>query len=174
MTTANLVGRNLVLNIDGLEEPFIIVPLAGRRGQALTATFLNIAMGAISPMSMDDALAEAAGPGMYDRVRDELTLHEGESVLLAAFYWQTVLGMDGVNAYLNAGEGLAGAKKALELLILALGISPTQTAPSGVLESLIPKLAPTPPTGRATTTLDKLPAAKRSQPRKPKTGKPAA
>lgn len=174
MTTATIQGRNLVLTVDGIDEPFIIVPLNGRRGQVLTSTFINICAGALSPMGMDDVLTEAVGLAVYERVRDELSLHEAESILLPAFYWQTVLGLEGVTAYISGGEGLAGSKKALELLILTLGISPTQTAPSGALESLIQKQGITRPTARATTTLDKLPAAKRSQPRKPRTPKPAA
>ncbi|MDJ0323167.1 hypothetical protein QMG61_05240 [Cryobacterium sp. PH31-AA6] len=174
MITTTIQGRSLAIHVDGIEESFIIAPLGGRQGQALTETFLNIVAGNLSPAGMDDVLAEAVGPVVYERIREELSLHEAESVLLPAFYWQTVLGLDGVNAYISGGEGLAGSKKALELLILTLGISPTQTAPSTALESLIQKLAPTPPTGRSTTTVDRLPADKPRANRSPKKTRPAA
>lgn len=172
MITATLAGRNLSIRVDGIEEPFIIAPLPGRRGQELTNTFLNISAGAAKPEGMEAVLVESVGQATYDRVQDELSLHEGESVLLPAFYWQTVLGIDGVNAYISGGEGLAGAKKALQLLIWTLGISPTLTAPSGALETLIQSPGLTPPTGVSTTTLAKLPAAKRSRNQTPKKPKP--
>ena len=174
MINARIVGRNLHIHLDGIEEDFIITPLGGRDGQALTDEFLRTAIGELPADGMDGILQRAVGPVVYERVKTELSLNEGEDILLPAFYWQTVLGFHGVNAYITGGEGLTGAKKALELLALTLGILPTQTAPSGALETLIQSQAPTPPTARATTTRDKLPAAKRSQPRKPKTPKPAA
>jgi hypothetical protein len=174
--TATTEGRNLVLHVDFIDEPFIIAPLGGRAGQQLTNDFLNISAGITSPLAMDDVLARAVGAENFERIKEHLTLVEGENVLLPAFYWQTVLGLDGVNAFISGGEGLAGAKKALELLILTLGISPSQTSPSTALETLIPKLGrttptTTPPTGK---TVDKLPLNKRS--RKPKflRPKPAA
>jgi hypothetical protein len=172
--TATTKGRDLVLQVDFIDEPFVITPLGGRAGQELTDRFLNIAAGKLPPLGMDAVLAGAVGPAIYERVREQLTLNEAESVLLPAFYWQTVLGIDGVNAFISGGEGMAGAKKGLELLLLTLGISPTQTGPSGALETLIPLLAPTRPTGRATTTLDKLPPSKQSRKSPQKKQKPAA
>ena len=168
--TAKTEGRNLVLTVDFIEEPFIIEPLGGRAGQELTNDFLNIAAGLASPLGMDAVLARAVGADVFERVRDTLQLSEAEGVLLPAFYWQTVLGLDGVTAFISGGEGMAGAKKALSLLVLTLGISPTQTAPSGALEILIPSPVPTSPTDPSTTTLDKLPPQKQS--RKPKQSKP--
>lgn len=174
MITATLAGRNLSIRVDGIEEPFVIAPLPGRRGQELTNTFLNISAGATTPEGMEDVLIESVGTAVYERVRDELSLSEAEGVLLPAFYWQTVLGIDGVNAYISGGEGMAGAKKALEALIWTLGISPTPTAPSGALATLIQSPGLTPPTGVSTTTLEKLPAAKRSRNQTPKKPKPTA
>ncbi|MDY7542599.1 MULTISPECIES: hypothetical protein [unclassified Cryobacterium] len=173
-TIATLTGRNLSIHIEGVDEPFIIAPLSGRRGKALTNEFIAICAGASSAVGMEAILRESAGEDVYERVQDELTLFEGESVLTPAFYWQTVLGLEGVNAYLAGGEGLAGAKKALELLILSLGILPTQTAPSTALETLIQKQEPTLRTARSTTTVDRLPANKPRANRAVRKPKPAA
>lgn len=174
MITASLNGRNLHLHLGGVEEDFIIEPLGGRDGKALTNEFLQTSIGLLPVGGMEGILERAVGSAVYERVQSEISVSEGESILLPAFYWQTVLGMDGVNAFITGGEGMAGAKKALELLALTLGISPTQTAPSGALESLIQSQAPTPPTGRPTTTRDRLPAAKRQASKKPKSTKPQA
>ncbi|WP_120338133.1 hypothetical protein [Cryobacterium soli] len=172
MINARIVGRNLHIHLDGIEEDFIITPLGGRDGQALTDEFLRISIGDLPAAGMDPLLQRAVGAEVYERVQSELSLNESQDILLPAFYWQTVLGMHGVNAYITGGEGLTGAKKALELLALTLGILPTQTAPSGVLETLILSQAPTLPTARPTTTRDRLPANKRQAPKKPKSTKP--
>jgi len=169
MITATAQGRDLHIRVGGIDEPFVVAPLPGVKGQALTNTFINIAAGVLSPEGMEPLLLEAAGEATYERVQNELSLSEGESVLIPALYWQTVLGIDGVNAYIAGGEGLAGSKKALELLVLTLGISPTTTAPSSALASLIQSPGLTPPTGVSTTTVAKLPAAKRSRNQSPKT-----
>lgn len=173
-TTASLEGRNLHIHIEGIDEPFIIKPLGGRRGQALTNLFIQIVASERPGSEMEAVLEEAVGSDVYEQVQDELSLSEGQSVLLPAFYWQTVLGIDGVNAYLTGGEGMAGAKKALLLLTMSLGISPTQTAPSTALESLIRLQAPIRPTDASTTTVDNLPANKQSRKPKQSTPKPAA
>lgn len=174
IVTAELSGRNLAIRIAGIDEPFIIEPLSGRRGQELTNTFINITAGVSAGAGMEGLLAEAVGADVYERVQTELSLSEAEGVLLPAFYWQTVLGVDGVNAFISGGEGMAGAKKALQLLVLTLGISPTTTAPSTALATLIQSPGLTPPTGVSTTTLAKLPAAKRSRDQGPKKSKRTA
>jgi hypothetical protein len=174
MINASLVGRNLHLHLDGIDEDFVIQPLGGRDGRKLTEQFLLIATGRLPAEGMQAILETAVGAETFERIQVEASAHEGEDLTQAAFYWQTVLGMDGVNAYISGGEGMAGSKKALQLLALTLGISPTQTAPSGALESLIQSQAPTPPTDRPTTTLDKLPASKPRANRKPRSSKPPA
>jgi hypothetical protein len=173
-TTATLQGRSLAIHIDGIDDPFIIPPLGGRRGQALTNLFIEIVAGQRSGSEMEAVLEEATSAAVYERVQDELSLSEGQSVLLPAFYWQTVLGLDGVTAYMSGGEGMAGAKKALQLLVLSLGISPTQTAPSTALESLIQLQAPTPLTDANTTTAARLPVSKQSRKPKQTKAQPAA
>jgi hypothetical protein len=174
MITASLNGRNLHLHLGGVEEDFIIEPLGGRAGQALTDEFLRTCIGVLPADGMEGILLRAVGPVVYERVQDELSLNESQDILIPAFYWQTVLGMHGVNAYIAGGEGLTGAKKALELLALTLGVLPTQTAPSTALETLIQSLAPTLPIAKPGTTRDRLPASKRQAGKKPKSAKPRA
>lgn len=180
---ATLEGRNLKLTLPGI-EPFIIAPLPGFAGEKATETFIQVAARVRAPedltevwmLALDGVDADGAtikdGPN-WTRVRNTLSLHEGEEIIHPAFYWQTTLGIDGVNEFIEAGGGLAGAKKALERLILTLGISPMQTGRSGALENLTQLLAPTPPTSPSTTTLDRLPMHKRGfmQSKKPKRAK---
>jgi len=179
-TKATQQGRDLHLAVGGVDEPFIIRPLPGAKGKELTHLFLAIATRQPIPVDMETVLKWAVngatrdedgqwqwiddGPNS-DRIENELSLHEAEDVFLPAFYWQTTLGIDGVNTYLEAGGGMAGGVKALSFLASTLGISPFTTSPSSELESRIQKLVPTPPTGTRSggATLDRLPAAKRSR-----------
>lgn len=172
MITAEQVGRNLHLTVEGVEEPFIIHPLPGYAGEKATQVFIEIAAQKRPPeelegvwqMVLDGVTADGTpvkdGPN-WTRIRNTLSLHEGEDVLHPAFYWQTTLGIDGVTEYLEVGGGLAGAGKVLKRLILTLGISPTQIGRSGALDGLIQSLAPTLPTDPSTTTLGRLPLHKR-------------
>lgn len=169
--TAAQAGRNLVLTIDGV-EPFIISPLPGFAGEQATEAFIQIAarlrpaedLAEVWQMVLDgvndDGTPVLDGPN-WTRVKKTLSLHEGEDVIHPAFYWQTTLGIDGVNEFIESGGGLAGAKKVLERLILTLGISPMQTGRSTALDDLTQLLAPTPHTGLSTSVLDKLPPNKR-------------
>ena len=104
----------------------------------------------------DDAAAPEGEP-----IRQE----EGESLCLASFYWQTVSGMEAVNAFIDGGEGSVGSLKALNLLLFRLGVSPSKTSPSSELESQIQQqaasLSTTTPNGGST--LERLPSAKRSR-----------
>ncbi len=169
-------GRNLKLTIDGV-EPFIVKPLPGFAGAKATEMFIEIAARQRVPEDLEqvwqmvldgitgadengDPIPVLDGPN-WQRVRSTLSLHEGEDVIHPAFYWQTTLGIDGVNEFIESGGGLAGAKKVLERLILTLGISPMQTGRSGALGNLIQSLEPTPPISPSTTTLDKLPPHRR-------------
>jgi hypothetical protein len=172
------VGRDLHITLTDVDEPFIIKPLPGYAGEHLTRSFIEIAAQQALPeglvdvwqMSVDGVLPGETSDGNpipivdgpnYSRVKNTLSLSEGEAVVVPAFYWQTTLGIEGIKAFTSGGEGLAGSKKALELLIWTLGISPTQTGRSSALEILIQSPGLTPLTPRSTTTVDKLPPAKR-------------
>lgn len=176
MTTTSYTqqGRNLRIDVDGIDEPFIISPLPGFAGELATELFLQVTARKIPADDLEivwqlavDGVDEQdntiLGGPIYTRIGRTLSLSEAEAVLIPAFYWQTTLGIEGVNAFVSGGEGLAGAKKALELLIWTLGISPTQTSRSSALETLIQKPGLTPlmsslPAGK---TVEMLPPSKR-------------
>jgi hypothetical protein len=174
MITAEQVGRNLHLTVEGIAEPFVIAPLPGYAGEKATQTFLEVAARTRAPEHLedvwqmvldgvtDDGEPVKDGPN-WTRVKRTLSLHEGEDIIHPAFYWQTTLGIDGVNEYLEVGGGLPGAGKVLKRLLLTLGLSPMQTGRSGALENLIQSLAPTPPTGPSTTQPDGQPLNRRQR-----------
>lgn len=143
--SAEKVGRNLHLTFEGVAEPFIIKPLPGRAGLQVTDTYLAVAGGenhaqALTEalqMSVDGArrdgdrwvpLPEGEQPN-FNRIGDELSQGEAEAILMPAFFWQTILGMDGVKAYIEGGEGLAGTLKATGALSRRLGIFVRPTSP---------------------------------------------
>lgn len=66
----------------------------------------------------------------FNRVGEELSQDEAEAILMPAFFWQTILGMDGVKAYLEGGEGLSGTLKATGALSRRLGLLVRPTSPS--------------------------------------------
>lgn len=164
MIKATEVGRDLHLTVEGIESPFVIRPLPGRVGMQITNTYLEGATGQADALAIENALRIAVDGGQpsgdsgefvplevaeqhnYNRIQDELRTAEAESVLLPAFFWQTALGISGVNAFIEGGEGIAGGVKALWALVARLGLSPTKTAPSSALENLIQLQAPIPPT----------------------------
>lgn len=155
MITATQVGRNLHLTVENIDEPFIIKPLPGRAGVQVTDSYLNGSVGAAPNEEITAALMmcvdgaqfdeesgffiplDPAERVVYNRISDELRLGEAESVLLPAFFWQTVLGIDGVTAFIEGGEGVAGGVKALWALVARLGLSPSRTSPSSALANLI-------------------------------------
>ncbi|GGD33080.1 hypothetical protein GCM10010915_11820 [Microbacterium faecale] len=159
---AQQVDRDLHLTVEGAAT-FVIRPLPGRVGKQITDTYLDGAAGHTDGTDVELALMMAVDGAqwddetgryvplpeeqrtVYNRVSDELRLGEAESILLPAFFWQTILGITGVNAYIEGGEGIAGGVKALWALVARLGVSPLQTSPSSALESLI-RLASTPTT----------------------------
>ncbi|WP_454168149.1 hypothetical protein [Microbacterium lacticum] len=135
--TAEKVGRSLHLTFEGVEEPFIVKPLPGRAGLAITDTYLAITGGENRAQDLTQALQIAVDGAVRDgerwvpvpedqqtnfnRIGDELSQDEAEAILMPAFFWQTVLGMDGVKAYLEGGEGLSGTLRATSALARRLG-----------------------------------------------------
>lgn len=136
--TAEKVGRNLHLKFEGVEEPFIVKPLPGRAGLAITDTYLAISGGENRAQDLTQALQIAVDGAVRDgerwvpvpedqqtnfnRIGDELSQDEAEAILMPAFFWQTILGMDGVKAYLEGGEGLSGTLRATSALARRLGL----------------------------------------------------
>lgn len=165
MVTASEQGRDLILTVEGI-APFLVQPLPGRVGEQITSTYLEAAVGRASTEDMTAAFRMAVDGAVkdgdryvplpedeqhnYNRIQDELRTAEAESILMPAFLWQTVLGLTGVTAFIEGGEGVAGGVKALWALTARLGISPSRTSPSTALDDLIRLQAATPSTSTPT------------------------
>lgn len=161
MVTALEVGRDLHLTVEGI-APYVVRPLPGRIGEQITSTYLAAAVGRATTDEMTDAFRMALDGGVldgdryiplpeaeqhnYNRVQGELRTAEAESILMPAFLWQTILGLSGVNAFIEGGEGVAGGVKALWALTARLGLSPSRTSPSSALDELTRLQAATPST----------------------------
>ncbi len=144
--TATKVGRDLHLQFEGVDAPFVIRPLPGRAGLQITDTYLAISGGENRAQDLTQALQIAVDGAVRDgdrwvpvpddqqtnfnRIGEELSQDEAESILMPAFFWQTILGMDGVKAYLEGGEGLSGTLKATGALSRRLGLLVRPTSPS--------------------------------------------
>lgn len=181
MISAAQQGRDLAITVEGIESPFVIRPLPGRMGKALTDLYLRTIVRDLPVTQMEDVFRIALDGGQWDgddliplpyeqqtvyrRCDDELSTAEAQDVLHPAFFWQTVLGFSGVKAYTDAGGGFEGGVKALGFLAQTLGVSPLTTSPSGALETLIRLQASTSPTTSPTggSTIDRLPAGKQSR-----------
>lgn len=148
MITAEQVGRNLHITVEGVEPAYVVRPLPGRAAIQITDTYLAGASGAEGTIAITEALQIAFDGGVFDpeagvfhaapedaqpnfaRASMELSLTETNSVLLAAFFWQTLLGIDGVNEFIRGGEGVAGTVKALRALVQRTGHFALLTSPS--------------------------------------------
>ncbi|MFF3029149.1 hypothetical protein [Microbacterium sp. NPDC057944] len=144
MITATKDGRNLVLTMEGVDRPFVIRPLPGHAGRQITDTYLNsLAGGAVDlvsalQMAVDGAVLDGdvwvpvpeAEQTNFTRIGMELSQEEGNSIILPAFFWQTILGMDGVRMYIEGGEDLSGALKASAAMSTRLGLLARRTSPS--------------------------------------------
>jgi len=167
--TATQEGRNLHLHVEGL-DPFIVKPLPGKAGMAMTDAYLQTATGAGDPQTMPLFLAMALDGATHDpdtdewlpvpleerangnRMDMELSVGEIEDVAMCAMFWQTILNDSGVSIYLGEGGGVGGHTKAMWALVTRLGLSPLLTSPSSALDDLtrlvesIPSTS-TPPSG---------------------------
>lgn len=146
MITASKDGRNLVLTMEGVDDPFVIRPLPGHAGRAITDIYLNSITGnttgadlaAALQMAVDGAVLDGdtwqpkpeAEQVNFNRIGMELSQEESELILMPAFFWQTILGMDGVRAYIDGGEGLSGTLKASGALSTRLGLLARRTSPA--------------------------------------------
>jgi hypothetical protein len=148
--TAEKIGRNLHIQVEGVDGPFVIRPLPGRAGLQITDTYLNTAGGLSNAQALTEALIMAVDGAHensitgrweplpveeqtnFDRIGRELSQEESEAVLMPAFFWQTVLGVQGVKAYIEGGEGLGGTLKATGALSHRLGLLLQPTSPRSV------------------------------------------
>lgn len=135
-------GRNLVLIMDGV-DPFVIRPLPGNAGVQVTETYLQSMTGATVDliaalqMCVDGAVLDGdtwkpkpeAEQTNFNRIGMELSQTESEEILMPAFFWQTILGMDGVKAYVEGGGGLSGTLKASGAMTARLGLLARRKSP---------------------------------------------
>lgn len=145
MIEATKDGRNLVLTMQGV-DPFVIHPLPGHAGRQITDTYLSSVASGADPLDLTAALQMAVDGAVLDdgrwvprpethqtnfnRIGMELSQEEAELIIMPSFFWQTILGMDGVKAYIQGGEGLAGTLKASGALTARLGLLARRTSPS--------------------------------------------
>lgn len=145
MIDATKDGRNLVLTMEGV-DPFVIRPLPGHAGRQITDTYLSSVAGGSGTIDLTAALQMAVDGAVlagdrwvprpdseqanFNRIGMELSQDEAELIIMPAFFWQTILGMDGVKAYVQGGEGLAGTLKASGALTARLGLLARRTSPS--------------------------------------------
>ncbi|WP_157813968.1 hypothetical protein [Microbacterium sp. BR1] len=145
--TAEKVGRDLHLRMEGIEAPFVVHPLPGRAGVQITDTYLTSMNGEGGVEDITNALIMAvdgarqnAITGIWEPVPEdeqvnftriglELSQDESESILMPAFFWQTILGIKGVQEYIEGGEGLSGTLKAAGALTARLGRLTRRTSP---------------------------------------------
>ncbi|MFL2001434.1 hypothetical protein [Microbacterium sp. A1-JK] len=144
--TADKVGRDLHITLEGVPDPFVIRPLPGRAGLQMTDTYLQFSGGnttadmlAALQIAVDGARQNAltgvweplpeAEQTNYNRIGNELSQEEGNDILMPAFFWQTALGMDGVRQYIEGGGGLTGTLKATGALAARLGRLAPRTSP---------------------------------------------
>jgi len=142
MIDATKDGRNLVITLQGV-DPFVVHPLPGHAGRQITDTYLTTLSGqtadltAALQMAVDGAVLDGdrwvprpeAEQINFNRLGMELSQDEAEMIIMPAFFWQTILGMDGVRAYIEGGEGLAGTLKASGALTARLGLLARRTSP---------------------------------------------
>lgn len=144
MIDAKKEGRNLVLTMPGV-DPFVVRPLPGHAGRQITDTYLTVTGGignaadltAALQMALDGAVLDgdrwAPRPESeqtnFNRLGMELSQDEANDIIMPAFFWQTLLGMDGVKTYIEGGEGLAGTLKAARALTARLGLLARRTSP---------------------------------------------
>lgn len=109
-----------------------------------------------------------------DPIFEALPLRQSEieSLCLCAFYWQTVVGMEAVQTFIEGGEGAAAHLKASSLYVTR-GLLSLQPGSSNAVSELLTTAAdssPAPGTASSSASV-LLPARRKPQDRKPKAGK---
>lgn len=136
MISAQLQGRRLVLSVwendendtAPIVEPFLVDPMNGKTGRQLSQRYLFAIEGLaelIEEGSVADDMIAAFGRENAERADEELTTAEGELLMQAAYFWQSVGGMDAVRELLAVQDdgsqgGEAGMGKALAVFRLRM------------------------------------------------------
>lgn len=68
MTTATTEGRRLVLSVEGIDAPFYVDPLSGKRGHYLTQEFVGAMLGKRTPAGGEAIFIECFGAANYARM----------------------------------------------------------------------------------------------------------
>lgn len=183
MITTARVGRNLHITVEGVDDPYVIHPLPGHAGMQISDTFLGSAGGLGTAEELAEALMMAVDGAVqdeetgrwtplpedqrinYNRLGRELRQSEAESVLMPAYFWQSILGDEGVRLYVEGGEGLSGTLKATGAMAGRLRLLQQRTSPNGVL-GILTQTGLT-PTDTHTRPAGKKPASGKRKKRKP-------
>lgn len=109
MITAELQGRRLVLTVmddDGPAfAPYSIQPMSGQAGRELSTRYLFAIEGlGGEPVDLAADTIAAFGAENFERANQECTTSEGEMLAHAAYFWQSVGGIDAVRALLEVGQ----------------------------------------------------------------------
>lgn len=115
MITAKLQGRRLALTVETEPDeqaiaPVLVDPVSARVGRELSSRYLLTVEGLLDDGGQIGAdMVRAIGAANAARIDDELSQAEAELMLQAAFFWQTVGGMDAVRALLEVdADGVQG------------------------------------------------------------------
>lgn len=115
MITAKLQGRRLALTVETEPDepaiaPVLVDPVSARVGRELSSRYLLTVEGLLADSGQIGAdMVRAIGAENAARIDDELSQAEAELMLQAAFFWQTVGGLDAVRALLEVdADGVQG------------------------------------------------------------------
>lgn len=118
MITAKMQGRRLRLTVETEPdetpiEPFLVDPLTGREGREVSTVYLYVLEGITQDNGeLGDAMTQSFGVENMKRAED-LSQHEGALLAQAAFFWQSVGGIDAVRELLKPdADGVQGAEEA--------------------------------------------------------------
>lgn len=114
MISAKLQGRRLVLTVETEPDeeaipPFYVTALSARAGRELSTRYLFAVEGLpVEEGSVSDDVVESFGLENYTRADETLSQAEGELLAQAAYFWQTVGGIEAVRALLEVIDGEQG------------------------------------------------------------------
>lgn len=125
MITATMHGRSLQLTVETepdeeAVEPFLVRPLSAREGRAMSERYLFTLEGLPIEGDVNTDIITAFGMENYQRADETLSQAEGELLAQAAYFWQTVGGIEAVHALLEVVEG--GRQGDLDSLGKALAV----------------------------------------------------
>lgn len=125
MITATIHGRSLKLTVETEPdeepiEPFLVRPLSAIEGRAMSQRYLYTLEGIPIEGDVNTDIIAAFGMENYKRADATLTQAEGELLAQAAYFWQSVGGIEAVRALLDVADG--GQQGDLDHLGKALGV----------------------------------------------------